>query len=109
MIRTIDDGRSYLVKVNDAGVLDEYLNSAVDLARQYASSTALCGILVTRHALNTRVLIEQAKGVIAHTAGVDMDAAFNLLRSHARANSQSLHTTAGQIVDRSLTLQSRPL
>jgi GAF domain-containing protein len=60
-------------------------------------------------ALNTRVLIEQAKGVIAHTAGVDMDAAFNLLRSHARANSQSLHATAGRIVDRSLTLQGRPL
>ena len=55
-------------------------------------------------ALNTRVLIEQAKGVIAHTAGVDMDAAFNLLRSHARANSQSLQVTAGLIVDRSLTL-----
>ena len=55
-------------------------------------------------ALNTRVLIEQAKGVIAQTAGVDMDAAFNLLRSHARANSQSLHVTAGRVVDRSLTL-----
>ena len=60
-------------------------------------------------ALNTRVLIEQAKGVIAQTAGVDMDAAFNLLRSHARANSQSLHATAGRIVDRSLTLQGPPL
>lgn len=55
-------------------------------------------------ALNTRVLIEQAKGVIAHTAGVDMDQAFSLLRNHARANSQSLHVTAGRIVDRSLTL-----
>ncbi|WP_235564630.1 ANTAR domain-containing protein [Arthrobacter sp. Soil762] len=55
-------------------------------------------------ALNTRVLIEQAKGVIAHTAGVDMDAAFNLLWNHARANSQSLHMTAGRIVGRSLTL-----
>ncbi|QNE13260.1 hypothetical protein [Pseudarthrobacter sp. NBSH8] len=53
MIRTIDDGLSYLVKVNDASVLDEYLNSAVDLARQYASSIALCGILVTRHAHDT--------------------------------------------------------
>ncbi|WP_131684805.1 ANTAR domain-containing protein [Pseudarthrobacter sp. YALA5] len=57
-----------------------------------------------QRALNTRVLIEQAKGVIAHTAGVDMDEAFNRLRSHARAHSQSLHATAGRIVDRSLTL-----
>lgn len=57
-----------------------------------------------QRALNTRVLIEQAKGVIAHTAGVDMDEAFNRLRNHARANSQSLHVTAGRIVDRNLTL-----
>lgn len=55
-------------------------------------------------ALNTRVLIEQAKGVIAHTAGVDMDEAFTRLRSYARANNQSLQVTAGSIVGRSLTL-----
>jgi GAF domain-containing protein len=57
-----------------------------------------------QRALNTRVLIEQAKGVIAHTGGVDMDEAFNRLRNYARANSQSLQMTAGSIVDRSLTL-----
>ncbi|MDP9997428.1 hypothetical protein [Pseudarthrobacter sulfonivorans] len=53
MIRTVDDGLSYLVKVTDASLLDDYLNSAVDLARQYAATTALCGILVTRHAHDT--------------------------------------------------------
>ena len=53
MIRTVDDGLSYLVKVNDASRLDDYLNSAVDLARQYVSGTGLCGILVTRHAHDT--------------------------------------------------------
>lgn len=57
-----------------------------------------------QRALNSRVLIEQAKGVIAHMAGVGMDEAFNRLRSHARANNQSLQVTAGRIVDRSLTL-----
>jgi GAF domain-containing protein len=57
-----------------------------------------------QRALTSRVLIEQAKGVIAHTAGVGMDEAFNRLRKHARATSQSLHDTAGCIVDRSLTL-----
>ena len=81
----------------------------MNLTGQYALSTAVCGIRVSRNAQYYRVLLEEARNVIAHTAGVDMDAAFNLLRSHARANSQSLHTTAGQIVDRSLTLQSRPL
>jgi GAF domain-containing protein len=57
-----------------------------------------------QRALNSRVLIEQAKGVIAHTAGVDMDEAFNRLRNYARANNQSLHESAGRIVGRSLTL-----
>lgn len=53
MIRTVEDGLSYLVKVHDASVLDDYLNSAVDLARQHAAATGLCGILVTRHAYDT--------------------------------------------------------
>jgi hypothetical protein len=53
MIRTVDDGLSYLVKVTNASVVDDHLNSAVELARQYASTTGLCGILVTRHAHDT--------------------------------------------------------
>ncbi|UEL28841.1 GAF and ANTAR domain-containing protein [Pseudarthrobacter sp. L1SW] len=57
-----------------------------------------------QRALNSRVLIEQAKGVIAHTSGVDMEGAFRLLRKHARAHNEALHETAGRIVDRSLTL-----
>lgn len=57
-----------------------------------------------QRALNSRVLIEQAKGVIAHTSGVDMNEAFRMLRDHARAHNEGLHETAGRIVDRSLTL-----
>jgi hypothetical protein len=53
MIRTVDNGLSYLVKVPNATVVDDYLNSAVNMARQYASTTGLCGILVTRHAHDT--------------------------------------------------------
>lgn len=53
MISTTEDGLSYLVKVTDAAVLDDYLNSAVDLARQQAARSGICGILVTRHAAGT--------------------------------------------------------
>ncbi|MDE8668528.1 hypothetical protein PY310_08030 [Pseudarthrobacter sp. H3Y2-7] len=53
MIRTVDDGLSYLVRVPNAAVVDDYLNSAVNMARQFASTTGLCGILVTRHAHDT--------------------------------------------------------
>jgi AmiR/NasT family two-component response regulator len=57
-----------------------------------------------QQALNSRVLIEQAKGVIAHTSGVDMEEAFRLLRNHARAHNEALHETASRIADRSLSL-----
>ncbi|MGK3955487.1 hypothetical protein ACLKOZ_04755 [Arthrobacter sp. R4] len=53
MISTVEDGLSYVVKVTDASVLDDYLNSAVDLARQHAAKGGTCGILVTRHAPDT--------------------------------------------------------
>ncbi|MFT7765607.1 GAF and ANTAR domain-containing protein [Clavibacter tessellarius] len=51
-----------------------------------------------RHALDSRVLIEQAKGVIAHTHGVDMDEAFRLIRRHARNTSAAMPQVAEGIV-----------
>jgi GAF domain-containing protein len=57
-----------------------------------------------QHALDSRVLIEQAKGVIAHTRDVDMDEAFRTLRSHARSNSLNLRDVAELVVNRSITL-----
>jgi transcriptional regulator with GAF, ATPase, and Fis domain len=50
-------------------------------------------------ALNNRVLIEQAKGVLAERAGVDMDAAFQLLRGHARSNNLPVAEVAQAIID----------
>lgn len=57
-----------------------------------------------QRALDSRVLIEQAKGVIAHTAGVNMEEAFRRLRDFARANHQTLHDTATHVINRSLNL-----
>lgn len=57
-----------------------------------------------QRALNGRVLIEQAKGVIAYTSGVDMDEAFKRLRSFARSNNQTLNDTATQVIEQTLRL-----
>lgn len=57
-----------------------------------------------QRALDSRVVIEQAKGVLAASADVDMEEAFRLLRDHARRNNLSLHAVARAIVDRSLRL-----
>jgi GAF domain-containing protein len=57
-------------------------------------------------ALNSRVVIEQAKGVVAHTRGVSIDAAFQLLRDYARTNRMGISRVAAQIVNRSLDLDA---
>jgi GAF domain-containing protein len=56
-----------------------------------------------QHALDSRVVIEQAKGVIAQTRNVDMDAAFRILRAYARSNNLNLHDVAARVVARSVT------
>jgi GAF domain-containing protein len=49
-------------------------------------------------ALDTRVVIEQAKGAIATAHQISVDAAFALLRSHARSHNQKLTTVALAVV-----------
>jgi GAF domain-containing protein len=57
-----------------------------------------------QHALNSRILIEQAKGVIAFTSNVDMDEAFRRLRNHARAHRTPLSKVAENVINRAISL-----
>ena len=50
-------------------------------------------------ALDSRVVIEQAKGMVAERVGTDMDEAFELLRSHARSNNMRLAVLAKDVID----------
>jgi GAF domain-containing protein len=50
-------------------------------------------------ALNSRIVVEQAKGAVARTFGISVDAAFELLRNHARANQRRLTDVAHQVVE----------
>ncbi len=50
-------------------------------------------------ALNSRVIIEQAKGKLAERLGVDMDQAFTLLRDRARASNRRLSDLARAFID----------
>src|SRR5579859_5439787 len=50
-------------------------------------------------ALNSRVIIEQAKGKLAERLGVDMDQAFSLLRDRARTSNRRLSDLARAFVD----------
>jgi hypothetical protein len=52
-----------------------------------------------QRALDTRVVIEQAKGVLAERFDVDIHEAFRLLRLSARSNRMLLHALATQVVE----------
>ena len=60
------------------------------------------GLLVRRaepqDALDSRIVIEQAKGITAHQHSVTIEQAYQLIRRHARNNNASLRMVAEAIV-----------
>ena len=50
-------------------------------------------------ALNSRVVIEQAKGMVAERLRLDMERSFNALRNHARNHNARLADLANAIID----------
>jgi GAF domain-containing protein len=55
-----------------------------------------------QHALESRVLIEQAKGVVSALGLIGVDEAFDLLRDYARQKNLSLRTVAERVTARTL-------
>jgi GAF domain-containing protein len=53
-------------------------------------------------ALNSRIVIEQAKGIVAEHEGLDMEEAFSALRNHARRNNLRLADVADGVINGSL-------
>jgi GAF domain-containing protein len=80
-----------LADVATIGILHERSLRAVDVTRQQL-----------QFALNSRVTIEQAKGVLAHTHDVSPDEAFVRLRGYARSNGLPLSQVAERVVRREL-------
>jgi transcriptional regulator with GAF, ATPase, and Fis domain len=59
-------------------------------------------------ALNSRVVIEQAKGKLAERLGLEMDQAFSLLREYARARNLRLSDLAQAFIDGTQTVTGPP-
>ncbi len=74
--------------------------------RSVRRAEAVAGEL--RGALNSRVVIEQAKGMLAERVDVDMDEAFQLLRSLARANNQRLTEVARHLINTPIAYLPQP-
>jgi transcriptional regulator with GAF, ATPase, and Fis domain len=92
----------------DTGALDE----ADVVAGQALADVATIAILQHRaaiqahivvdqlnHALNSRILIEQAKGVLAERSHLSMEDAFAWLRNHARSHNLLLVDVAQSVID----------
>jgi GAF domain-containing protein len=75
-----------------------YLVNASDLARSERTREQL------QEALNSRIIIEQAKGLIAGQSGVSVDDAYKLLRDYTRSHNARLHDVAHAVVRLGLTL-----
>ncbi|MGV9679942.1 GAF and ANTAR domain-containing protein [Nocardia sp. NPDC003482] len=55
-----------------------------------------------RHALSSRIVVEQAKGVLAGTRRITPEAAYELIRAHARRRRIGVHEVARAIVEHGL-------
>ncbi len=88
------------------------LDKVTDRIAQALADIATIGLLQVRalhrqedltaqlqHALSSRVVIEQAKGVTGERLGVDMDAAFAMLRRYARSHNLRIADLAAAVVD----------
>ena len=51
-----------------------------------------------QEALDSRVIIEQAKGALSVRLGVEPDAAFDVIRQEARSTRRNLHTVAMEML-----------
>ena len=58
-------------------------------------------------ALDSRILIEQAKGVLAAAAGLSMDAAFNAIRNYARNHNETLRSVADEVINGKIDLNQQ--
>jgi GAF domain-containing protein len=76
--------------------------AALSITQHRASTTALRLNDQLTAALASRVLIEQAKGVISERAGIDLAQAFTRLRAHARNHNRPLTHIAQAAIDGTL-------
>lgn len=79
-----------------------YVVNAVKLHQRERLSEQL------QHALTSRVVVEQAKGITANDRGVGVDEAFEIIRSHARSHNASLHDVATAIVSAGMRVRPAP-
>ena len=100
----VDEGQMHDTDVVAAKALADVATIAI-LQHRAVSDAQVLNEQLTR-ALNSRIVIEQAKGVVAERADVDMERAFSRMRRHARNHNIRLADVAQAITDKSLAVES---
>ncbi|MDX3387225.1 ANTAR domain-containing protein [Streptomyces niveiscabiei] len=77
--------------------LADFASAILRRAREADRSRALTAQL--ERALTSRVVVEQAKGILAVRWTVTVDEAFTRIRRHARAHQRPLHDVAREVVE----------
>ncbi len=82
--------------------------ATIGILQQRATTEARILAEQLQSALNSRVVIEQAKGVLAERAKIDLDDAFKLLRDYARKHGLRLREVAVGLIEGTVTLVPDP-
>jgi GAF domain-containing protein len=85
-----------------ARVLARLATSQIAYSAQLRNMTQVSEQL--QHALESRIVIEQAKGVLAATSNIDTEAAFERIRQHARRHRTSVRDVARAVVEQRVRL-----
>ena len=76
--------------------------ACVAIVNEKSASDHLAVNSQLQHALTSRIVLEQAKGVIANAGGLEIDDAFGVLRGYARDHGRKLSEIAHEVVNREL-------
>lgn len=90
------------IDVEAGQLLADVATSYIVNARIQERATTLAAQL--QHALDSRVVIEQAKGYLAASLDISITEAFELLRRHSRDHGSKVRTVAQQVLDGSVRL-----
>jgi len=78
--------------------------ATISILQQRLTEESLLAQAQLQRALDSRIVIEQAKGYLAQSHGLDMDAAFQRIRSYARNSQRRLSDVAADIAAGRLTI-----
>jgi GAF domain-containing protein len=80
--------------------------ATISILQQRTLDEANSGRQQLQRALDSRVVIEQAKGFIAQAQGIDVGEAFERIREHSRSHATKMTDVARSIVDGGLVLDA---